>query len=461
MSRAIRGGVGMESMRVQPEGRDLPARNSAGMGMNPKRRTPRHDGEESTTTLPGYRQSEVGSVPEDWEITTLGALGRPLSGGTPRSSDARFWNGDIPWVSSKDMKVTRLDESIDHVTPLALGNGTRLVQPGTILMVVRGMSLVHSFPVAIVDKPVAFNQDLKAFVPNAGVDSEFVLRWLEFNQSRLLLLTTDATHGTKRIPTPDLLASHVPLPQPAEQHAISKALSDVDELLGALDALIAKKRAVKQAATQQLLTGRVRLPGFNSKWATKGLKELGVFSKGSGIKRDEVSQEGLPCIRYGEIYTTYETCVSDPVTRVTSEVASSALPIRTGDILFAGSGETVEEIGRCIAYLGGDQAYAGGDIVVLTPVAQNSLFLGYLLNHSTVAAQKARLAQGDAVVHIHAANLAQVQIALPSIDEQTAIAAVLFDMDAEIEALERRLDKVRAIKHGMMEQLLTGRVRLV
>ena len=133
---------------------------------------PGQQGKFSTTTLPGYRQSEIGLLPDDWEITTLGALGRLLSGGTPRTSESRYWNGDIPWVSSKDMKLPRLDDSIDHVTPLALGNGTRLVQPGTILMVVRGMSLVHSFPVAIVDKPVAFNQDLKAFVPNAGVDSE-------------------------------------------------------------------------------------------------------------------------------------------------------------------------------------------------------------------------------------------------------------------------------------------------
>ena len=92
---------------------------------------------------------------------------------------------------------------------------------------------------------------------------------------------------------------------------------------------------------------------------------------------------------------------------------------------------------------------------------QNSLYLGYLLNHSTVATQKARMAQGDAVVHISAANLAQVQISLPPIGEQTAIADVLADMDAEIVVLERRCDKTRVVKQGMMEQLLTGRVRLV
>ena len=253
----------------------------------------------------------------------------------------------------------------------------------------------------------------------------------------------------------------VAYPPHSEQRAIAEALSNVDELIAASDALLAKKRAIKQAAMQQLLTGRNRLPGFDGDWKTKRLDDLGFFSKGYGIKRDEVSQDGFPCIRYGEIYTTYETRVSDPLTRIPLDVALSALPINSGDILFAGSGETAEEIGRCTVYLGEDQAYAGGDIVVLTPVRQNSLYLGYLLNHATVAAQKARMAQGDAVVHISAANLAQVRVSLPSIGEQAAIADVLSDMDDEIATLERRRDKTRAIKQGMMEQLLTGRVRLV
>ena len=142
-------------------------------------------------------------------------------------------------------------------------------------------------------------------------------------------------------------------------------------------------------------------------------------------------------------------------------VALTALPIQTGALLFAGSGETAEEIGCCAAYLGKEQAYAGGDIVVLTPVEQDSIYLGHLMNHPTVVAQKARMAQGNAVVHISASNLAQVKVELPSTTEQTAIAAVLSDMDNEITALEERRDKTRAIKQGMIQALLTGRVRLV
>lgn len=409
----------------------------------------------------GYQQTDLGLLPCDWITRTLGELGHLLSGGTPRSTDTRFWGGEIPWVSSKDMKVMRLRDSVDHVTPLALGNGTRLVQRGTILMVVRGMSLAHSFPVAIAETAVSFNQDLKAFVPNAGVYGEFVLRWLEASELRILLLATEATHGTKRLPTNDLLATLVPLPPPAEQRVIAEALSDVDGVLEALETLIAKKRDIKLAAIQQLLTGETRLPGFSGEWTTKRLGEIGRFTKGRGIKRSDLSDQGLVCIRYGELYTEYQNYVTAPSSRIAQDVARTALPIKTGDLLFAASGETAEEIGICVAYLGADQAFAGGDIIVLSPSGHDSIYLGHLMNHPLVADQKARLGQGDAVVHISARNLAQIEVRLPPIDEQTAIATVLFDMDAEIAALERRRDKTLAIKQGMMQQLLTGRVRLV
>ena len=252
----------------------------------------------------------------------------------------------------------------------------------------------------------------------------------------------------------------IEIPSIEEQCAIAEALSDIDSQIQSLEALITKKRAIKQAAMQQLLTGKTRLPGFSGAWKGAWLGEIGTFSKGYGIRRDDISDEGVPCIRYGELYTRYTDYIFKPVALIPLDVASGSLPIKTGDLLFAGSGETAGEIGRCAAYLGREQVYVGGDVVVLTPKDQNSLYLGYLMNHPTVAVQKARMAQGDAVVHISSRNLAQVQINLPSLAEQTAIAAILFDMDAAIDTLERRLDKTRALKQGIMQQLLTGRIRL-
>lgn len=196
-------------------------------------------------------------------------------------------------------------------------------------------------------------------------------------------------------------------------------------------------------------------------WDVKTLNDLGSFMKGKGIKRDDVTDDGLACVRYGELYTRYNNYVYSPASRIPESVAQTAQPLKTGDLLFAGSGETAEEIGKCVAYLGEEDAYAGGDIVILRPVDQNSLYLGHLLNHAVVAEQKARYGQGDAVVHISARNLAMVKLPLPpTTDEQDAIAKVLSDVDGLIGALERLIAKKRAIKQAAMQQLLTGKTRL-
>ena len=253
----------------------------------------------------------------------------------------------------------------------------------------------------------------------------------------------------------------VPIPSDRdEQRTIAAALADVDELIGAIDKLIVKKRAIKQAAMDELLTGHTRLPGFNEEWKHYSLAQLGRFSKGRGIRRDEVADEGIGCIRYGEIYTRYNDYVVDLVSFIRPHVSAKSLPINKGDLLFAGSGETAEEIGKCVAYLGESEAYAGGDIIVWSHHDQNPLFLGHLMNHETVVKQKARLGQGDAVVHISTQSLLQVEINLPLPDEQKAIADALYDMDVEIATLERRLEKTEGIKRGMMQELLTGRTRL-
>ena len=423
----------------------------------------------SSTTPPGYRQSEIGLLPDDWEITTLGALGRPLSGGTPRTSESRYWNGDIPWISSKDMKVSRLHDSADHVTPLALGNGTRLVQPGTILMVVRGMSLAHSFPVAIVEKPVAFNQDLKAFMPNSGVDSEFLLRWLEFNQVALLLLATEATHGTKRIPTLDLLASHVPVPPPTEQRAIAEALSDVDRLLGALEALSAKKRAIKQAAMQQLLTGTARLPGFSGKWETTRIGDVCTFLPTANNPRSDFVETGdVEYVHYGDIHAHARpvlNCTYDVLPHIEGNRVGNAARLVDGDFVMVDASEDMAGVGKSIEMQGatGRNIVAGLHTIVCRGRSDQWAmgFKAYLQFISAFKAALTKVATGISVYAVPKRQLSDVELSLPPPLEQEAIVSVLSDMDEEIAALEQRRDKTRAIKQAMMEQLLTGRVRLV
>ena len=410
---------------------------------------------------PGYRQTEVGVSPEDWVDQSLQTVGRWFSGSTPSMASVAYWSGDIPWVSPKDMKVTRISDSEDHISPRAVADGTRVLPSGAILIVIRGMILAHSLPVARTERGVAFNQDIKAVVTGSDVDSQFLLYWLIANAHHLRSLTTESTHGTKRLPTEMLFRALVACPPLAEQEAIAEALSDADALIESLEHLLIKKRQLKQGAMQELLTGKKRLPGFGGEWEVTRLGDLGGFLTGSGVNRDESSSGGLACVRYGELYTRHNDYIRTFHSWISPNVAATATRLKRGDILFAGSGETKEEIGKCVAFVDDVEAYAGGDIVILRTERGDPLFLGYYLNTLPINQQKASRGQGDAVVHISAAALSEIRGAFPPVAEQTAIAGVLSDMDAEIAALEVRLAKAHQLKQGMMHELLAGKIRLV
>ncbi len=397
------------------------------------------------------------AIPNDWSVRTLGEIGQCLIGLTydPKNISA---NGVLV-LRSSNIDNNTLQFGDDVYVEMDIPERIN-VREGDLLICVRNGSRPLIGKCALIGRQAAgmtFGAFMSVFRSN---DSRFVSYCFQSDiVKRQIHRHLGAT--INQITNKSLNSFKIPYPGSRERTAIAEALSDVDGLLAALEKLIDKKRAIKQAAMQQLLTGETRLPGFSGAWQPKRLGDIGPFSKGRGIKREDVSLEGLPCVRYGELYTRYHNYIVRIESRIPPIVALTALPIQTGTLLFAGSGETAEEIGRCAAYLGKEQAYAGGDIIVLTPLEQDSIYLGHLMNSPTVVTQRARMAQGNAVVHISASNLAQVKIELPSITEQTAIAAVLSDMDKEITALEERRDKARAIKQGMMQALLTGHVRLV
>ena len=190
-------------------------------------------------------------------------------------------------------------------------------------------------------------------------------------------------------------------------------------------------------------------------WEVKQLSTIGKFTKGQGIRKDEATNGEIPCVRYGELYTRHNDYIKEYFSFISNETAKSARRLRPGDILFAGSGETKEEIGKCAAFVDNIEAYAGGDIVILSPIDVSPLFLGYLLNAQHIQKQKASKGQGDAIVHISANQLGSIQIPLPPTkSEQTAIATALSDTDALIENLEKLIAKKRNIKQGVMQELL-------
>ena len=193
----------------------------------------------------------------------------------------------------------------------------------------------------------------------------------------------------------------------------------------------------------------------------KRLGELGQFLKGTGVKKDDANSGSLPCVRYGELYTHHNDLIRQFNSWISPEVAAEAVKLKKGDLLFAGSGETKEDIGKCAAFVSDGEAYAGGDIVILRPVGVDPIFMGYYCNTKFISAQKASKGQGDAVVHINSAALSSIHGSLPGLAEQTAIAAILSDMDTELSALEARREKARLLKQGMMQELLTGKTRLI
>jgi type I restriction enzyme S subunit len=196
-------------------------------------------------------------------------------------------------------------------------------------------------------------------------------------------------------------------------------------------------------------------------WDVLPMGSLGSFSKGQGIRKNEASSGKIPCVRYGEIYTHHNDFIRSFNSRISAEVAGTSRRIKKGDLLFAGSGETKEEIGKCVAFVGDEEAYAGGDIVILTPNKGNSKFFGYLFNAPIVVRQKASKGQGDAIVHISSSALSSIAIPLPRTEaEQEAIATALSDVDALIGALDQLIVKKRDIKQAAMQQLLTGQTRL-
>jgi len=309
----------------------------------------------------------------------------------------------------------------------------------------------------------AYNVALIKARPLPQLNQSFAYYFLK--QERLFQFIeklSQRTSGQTGIDIKELRGYPFPLPPTkGEQEAIAEALSDADALIESLEQLITKKRQIKQGAMQALLTGKKRLPGFSGEWEPKRLGELGSFLKGSGVSKDQSLSGNLACVRYGEIYTRHNDYVKTFQSWISRDVAATATRLKYGDILFAGSGETKEDIGKSVAFVHDEEAYAGGDIIILRTEKAAPLFLGYYLNTASINRQKASRGQGDAVVHISATSLSEIQGIFPTMSEQKAIAEILSDMGTEITILEIKLNKARQIKQGMMQELLTGKTRLV
>lgn len=197
-----------------------------------------------------------------------------------------------------------------------------------------------------------------------------------------------------------------------------------------------------------------------SHWNILSLNKIGVFSKGKGISKAEIVENGsFPCVRYAEIYTLYDYYAFSFESRIDEESAIDSKEICEGDLLFAGSGETLEDIGKSVAYLGKEKAFAGGDIIIFKQHTEDSQYLGYLLNHEIVRRQLHKLGQGHSVVHVYPKSLEKIKVPLPPLPEQQKIAKILSTWDKVIARQKALISQKQLLKKGLMQQLLTGKKR--
>lgn len=263
------------------------------------------------------------------------------------------------------------------------------------------------------------------------------------------------------------------MPTRAEQEAIAEALSDMDALIDSLEQLLAKKRQIKQGAMQELLTGKQRLPGFSGAWETKPLDALFAFSGGYTASRDQLSQNGLCYLHYGDIHTSTKSLIDVrseyhqiPKLVVPLGKVSSGSLLRDGDVVFVDASEDDEGASKHVLVVNPDGIpFISGLHTIVAKGKTDELNISYRRYCFQTAAIKAQFrffAVGTKVLGVSKSNIRKIDLAFPHDKaEQAAIAAVLSDMDAEIDALEIKLAKARQIKQGMMQELLTGRIRLL
>lgn len=190
----------------------------------------------------------------------LGDCVRFISGGTPSRDNALYWNGTTPWYSAKDLKSFYLRDSIEHITEEGASHGTRIVEPGTLLLLVRGMTLLKAFPVGITSNRSAFNQDLRAVLPKASLLAEYLGYWFLTHQDKMLSLVDLAGHGTGRLSTDRLVDLCISVPERLEdQRAIVKCLRSFDQEIDLLRKQLTVLKQQKKGLMQKLLTGEVRV----------------------------------------------------------------------------------------------------------------------------------------------------------------------------------------------------------
>ena len=412
-----------------------------------------------------YKQTEVGVVPDEWNVSSLESFTSFISYGFTNPMPTSM--SGVYMITAKDINFGSIQfdsarcTTVDAYNKLLTAksrpekNDLLLTKDGTL----GRLALVD-------DKTVCINQSVALLRPNSKVEPNFLKLLLEAPTYQRRMIEDAGGSTIKHIYI--TIVNRMPVAIPSnkdEQRAIAAALSDVDALLTKLDQLIAKKCDLKQASMQQLLTGQTRLPGFSGAWEVKRLGGLGHAYGGLAGKTKEDFARGAA--RYIPFMNVMTDTVIDPDWLEQVDVAPNEAQnlAKKGDLFFNGSSETPEEVGFCSVLLEEiPNLYLNSFCFGFRFNADakvNGLFFAYWFRCQEGRKAMSVLAQGATRYNIAKGAFLHLEIPLPSADEQTAIVTVLSGMDAELAALEARREKTRALKQGMMQELLTGRIRLI
>ncbi len=399
-------------------------------------------------------------LPNSWDCILFGeTYAQPSRNGIYKSSEyqgrgTRIVNmGEMfgfEFISNQEM--SRVELNARELSVNGLQDGDLLFGRRSVVPAGAGKCSLVVLP----EEALTFESSIiRVRLKNWIVQPKFYYYFFASTVGRSIIGSIVAGTNVKGIRATELRELKVPMPALVEQRAIASALSDVDTLLAKIDQLIAKKRDLKQAAMQQLLTGQTRLPGFSGEWEVNRLGDLLLeISDGGTPSTANRSNFGGPIswvviddIR-DEIWATKETLSE----RGLRACAAKLWPIGT---LILSTGATIGEVGIAKVPVATKQGICG--LMFNLNLAIPGFMKYWLQQNKQLLLSKA---QGSSIKEVRAPTLVQFSLCMPNVAEQTAIATVLSDMDAELSALEARRDKTRALKQGMMQALLTGRIRL-
>ena len=412
----------------------------------------------SPSIPPGYKQTEVGVIPEDWEVKHLkkispvqsvGLVINPSSyfddkGTVPILVGSNISENNINWESAK--RISDASNKLIPSSQLTAGDivTVRVGEPGTTAVVPPELNGCNCASMMIVRKHESFDSAWLSYMMNSRVGLKQV-EHVQYGTAQKQFNISDAIHF--RYPVPSL----------TEQKAIAKALSDADDFIESLEQLIAKKRHIKQGAMQELLTGKKRLPGFSGEWEVKKLGDLFDFSGGFTASRDQLSTNGYLYLHYGDIHTSNKTFIdvkSDgheiPRLEVSLKRVSPSSLLNDGDIVFVDASEDDEGTSKHVVIINEDMIpFISGLHTIVAKGKYNELdhtYQRFCFQTNDIKRQFRFFAVGTKVSGISKTNITRITLPVPSLSEQTAIASILSDMDAEIDALEAKLIKARQIK---------------